>query len=75
MGKRKNQSDQAPPVSKDQHKSRHMVRLTSEQHAALKALALRNTRKMTDELTRALNEHFKREGLDTTPAHVGSPPG
>lgn len=65
MSKSKRQSGQTPAPIKDHHKSRHMVRLTPEQHAALKALAHRNTRKMTDELTRALNEHFRREGLDT----------
>lgn len=74
MSKRKNQTDQAPAPSKDQHKSRHMVRLTPEQHAALKALAQRNTRRMTDELTRALNEHFRREGLDITTGNDDGPP-
>ncbi len=64
MAERKKKKDDKP---KDESRSRHMVRLSEEEHAMLKELADKNDRKIVAELRIALRNHFKAAGM--------SPPG
>lgn len=52
-----------PDKGKDESRSKHMVRLTEEEHTMLKSLADRNDRKIVAELRVALRNHFRATGM------------
>ncbi len=52
-----------PVKPKDKHKSGFMVRLPAEYHEKLRRLTERTQRKMTTEVQRALDRHFKAEKI------------
>jgi hypothetical protein len=61
MAERKKKPAAGKP--KDDSRSKHMVRLTEEEHTMLKALADKNDRKIVAELRIALRNHFRTAGM------------